>query len=245
MLRPGRRARGSVTARSSGRPGHRSISRPRVGWRQMGGPPDLSGQSADLPPSRTRGFATGSSLSSARASSGTTRSSNGGGCSRSCSARSFWCSSPPGEGSWSGEGQIGLAAAVVAPGLMVMAIILFMGAVSGAHLNPAVSSPSPCAGTSPGVVCRATSSSSWSARPWPACSCSRSSATSSTSARRFRVRASGLAGVADGDRADRGLVSVILGPRRPRRTSARSRRSASAATSRWPGSGQRRSAAPR
>ena len=38
-----------------------------------------------------------------------------------------------------GEGQIVLAAAVVAPGLMVMAIILFMGAVSGAHLNPAVS----------------------------------------------------------------------------------------------------------
>ncbi len=38
-----------------------------------------------------------------------------------------------------GEGQISLAAAVVAPGLMVMAIILFMGAVSGAHLNPAVS----------------------------------------------------------------------------------------------------------
>src|SRR5580700_1266283 len=37
-----------------------------------------------------------------------------------------------------GEGQISLAAAVVAPGLMVMAIILFMGAVSGAHLNPAV-----------------------------------------------------------------------------------------------------------
>jgi aquaporin Z len=37
-----------------------------------------------------------------------------------------------------GQGQISLAAAVVAPGLMVMAIILFMGAVSGAHLNPAV-----------------------------------------------------------------------------------------------------------
>jgi aquaporin Z len=37
------------------------------------------------------------------------------------------------------KGQISLAAAVVAPGLMVMAIILFMGAVSGAHLNPAVS----------------------------------------------------------------------------------------------------------
>lgn len=38
-----------------------------------------------------------------------------------------------------GEGQISLAAAVVAPGLMVMGIILFMGAVSGAHLNPVVS----------------------------------------------------------------------------------------------------------
>ena len=37
------------------------------------------------------------------------------------------------------KGQISLAAAVVAPGLMVMAVILFMGAVSGAHLNPGVS----------------------------------------------------------------------------------------------------------
>jgi aquaporin Z len=37
------------------------------------------------------------------------------------------------------QGQISLAAAVVAPGLMVMAIILSMGAVSGAHLNPVVS----------------------------------------------------------------------------------------------------------
>ena len=36
------------------------------------------------------------------------------------------------------EGQISLAAAVVAPGLTVMGIILYMGAVSGAHLNPAV-----------------------------------------------------------------------------------------------------------
>ncbi len=35
--------------------------------------------------------------------------------------------------------QVSLAAAVVAPGLMVMAVILFMGAVSGAHLNPGVS----------------------------------------------------------------------------------------------------------
>jgi aquaporin Z len=37
------------------------------------------------------------------------------------------------------DGAISRAAAVTAPGLMVIAIILFMGAVSGAHLNPAVS----------------------------------------------------------------------------------------------------------
>jgi len=36
-------------------------------------------------------------------------------------------------------GTVTLQAAVVAPGLMVMAIIMFMGKVSGAHLNPGVS----------------------------------------------------------------------------------------------------------
>ncbi|MFZ4755828.1 MAG: MIP/aquaporin family protein [Miltoncostaeaceae bacterium] len=36
-------------------------------------------------------------------------------------------------------GTVTLEAAVVAPGLMVMAIIMFMGRVSGAHLNPGVS----------------------------------------------------------------------------------------------------------
>jgi aquaporin Z len=37
------------------------------------------------------------------------------------------------------HGSIGRGAAVTAPGLTVMAVILFMGAVSGAHLNPVVS----------------------------------------------------------------------------------------------------------
>jgi aquaporin Z len=36
-------------------------------------------------------------------------------------------------------GAVSRSAAVVAPGLMVMAVILFMGRVSGAHLNPVVS----------------------------------------------------------------------------------------------------------
>jgi aquaporin Z len=35
-------------------------------------------------------------------------------------------------------GSVGRVAAVTAPGLLVMAVILFMGAVSGAHLNPVV-----------------------------------------------------------------------------------------------------------
>jgi aquaporin Z len=38
-----------------------------------------------------------------------------------------------------GGNAVPSAARVVAPGLMVLAIIMFMGAVSGAHLNPAVS----------------------------------------------------------------------------------------------------------
>lgn len=37
------------------------------------------------------------------------------------------------------DGSVGRSAAVVAPGLMVTAMILFMGKVSGAHFNPAVS----------------------------------------------------------------------------------------------------------
>ena len=37
------------------------------------------------------------------------------------------------------DGAVGRVAAVTAPGLMVMALILSMGKVSGAHFNPAVS----------------------------------------------------------------------------------------------------------
>jgi aquaporin Z len=36
-------------------------------------------------------------------------------------------------------GEIGRPAQVIAPALTVLAVILFVGAVSGAHLNPVVS----------------------------------------------------------------------------------------------------------
>ena len=127
------------------------------------------------------------------------------------------------------KGQISLAAAVVAPGLMVLAIILFMGAVSGAHLNPACRWPSRCAATFRGSGCRATSSCSCSARRWRACSCWRCLATSSTSARPCPARLPRLAGVADGDRADRAAAQRdpryrLGGPERRRDRRARGRR---------------------
>ena len=67
------------------------------------------------------------------------RSSSTGGCSPSYWGTFMLVLVAAGGGILHAKGQISLAAAVVAPGLMVLAIILFMGAVSGAHLNPAVS----------------------------------------------------------------------------------------------------------
>ncbi len=58
-------------------------------------------------------------------------------------------------------------AKVVAPALMVAAIILFMGTVSGAHLNPAVSVAFAARGDSRGNGSRPTSWPSSSARSWP------------------------------------------------------------------------------
>ena len=86
------------------------------------------------------------------------------------------------------KGQISLAAAVVAPGLMVTAIILFMGAVCGAHLNPAVSLAFALRGDFRGSGSRATSSSSWPARHWSACFCAGCSGTWSIWGRRCRAR---------------------------------------------------------
>src|SRR5271165_1790464 len=64
-------------------------------------------------------------------------------------------------------------ARVVAPALMVAAIILFMGAVSGAHLTRRSASRSRCAATSPGNACPPTSSPSSSARSSPRWCCGR------------------------------------------------------------------------
>jgi aquaporin Z len=53
---------------------------------------------------------------------------------------------------------ISRAAAVTAPGLMVMAVILFMGKVGGAHLNPVVSLAFALRAEFPWRKCPATSS---------------------------------------------------------------------------------------
>ena len=119
------------------------------------------------------------------------------------------------------RGQISLSAAVVAPGLMVMAIILFMGAVSGAHLNPVVSIAFALRGDFPwkrvpgyiGVQLLGATSH--------ACSCSSCSATSSTSARHCRGGIQGWQAFMLEIALTATLVSVCSEPRQPHRTSAR------------------------
>ena len=110
------------------------------------------------------------------------------------------------------KGEISLAAAVVAPGLMVTAIILFMGAVSGAHLNPAVSLAFALRGDFPWkrvpgyiVIQLAGATLACLFLRWVFGNVEHLGATLPGPG----VQA--LAGPADGDRADRLLVSVILG----------------------------------
>ena len=142
---------------------------------------------------------------------------------------------------------ISRTAAVTAPGLMVMAIILFMGKVSGAHLNPAVSLAFAARGDFPwrrvpGLHRRA-------ARRGHA-----GSAVPARGHRRLghvRLQLPGVGLLVDGCVLDGVHPHAGAGERDPRhgvgcaehrRSSARS---ASAATSRWRGCGAARSRARR
>ena len=144
-------------------------------------------------------------------------------------------------------GTISRTAAVVAPGLMVMAIILFMGKVSGAHLNPAVSIAFALRGDFPwwrvpGYIVVQLGGAALAA--WFLQAVVHVSATygSNYPAASF----SNGDAFCDGDRSSpSGWSASSSAPRRARRTSGSSVRSASAATSRSPVCGAARSRARR
>ena len=69
-------------------------------------------------------------------------------------------------------GDLTLAMKALAPGMMVMGIIFFMGTISGAHLNPAVTLAFAVRGNFPGAGSPATSWPRWSVRSWRHGSCS-------------------------------------------------------------------------
>ena len=62
--------------------------------------------------------------------------------------------------------ELTLPMKALAPGMMVMGIIFFMGTISGAHLNPAVTLAFAVRGNFPGAACRATSWPRSSAPCW-------------------------------------------------------------------------------
>ena len=133
---------------------------------------------------------------------------------------------------------IGRSAAVVAPGLMVMGIILFMGKISGAHLNPAVSLAFALRGDFPwrrvpGYIVVQLLGATLAALFLHAVINVSASYGSNYPASGYSAGAAFWMEFI----LTLGLVSVILGTASERRTSASSVPSASGATSRWPGSG--------
>ena len=88
------------------------------------------------------------------------------------------------------HGQISRAAQVTAPGLMVLAVILFMGAISGAHLNPVVSIAFAARGDFPWRRVPGYLLAQLGDPPWRACFCGHCSASKECWERPNRVRAS-------------------------------------------------------
>jgi aquaporin Z len=144
------------------------------------------------------------------------------------------------------KGQISLAAAVVAPGLTVTAIILFMGAVSGAHLNPVVSLAFALRGDFPwrrflGYIVAQLVGATLACLFLLAVFGNVEHLGATLPGPGYHAWQALLMEIA----LTGGLVSVILGTASAAQNVGPSARSASAATSRSRGCGRRRSAAPR